>query len=130
MKLVLVLGRFLFSSLFLIAAPSHFTESAIKHAITNGIPMATIVIPFLGLCCLFGGVSVLLGYKAKTGAWLLVLFLTFNTFSFHRFWIFPDPITREIQHFFFIKNISLLGAAMVITYLGSGPWSMDKVKQK
>ena len=128
MKIVLLVGRVLFSSLFLIVVPAHFTQSAINHATVHGIPFPILIIPLLGLCCLFGALSVLLGYKAKTGSWLLVLFLIFNTFSYHKFWIFPDTITREIQHFFFIKNVALLGAAMMVTYLGSGPYSLDKSK--
>ncbi|WP_215217007.1 MULTISPECIES: hypothetical protein [Candidatus Rhabdochlamydia] len=33
------------------------------------------LVPFSGLLALVGGLSILLGYKARYGAWLLVIFL-------------------------------------------------------
>jgi putative oxidoreductase len=44
----------------------------------------------------------------------------------HNFWIATDPMARMIQMAMFMKNLSMLGAALIIAYFGSGPFSLDK----
>lgn len=132
MHMIILLGRVLFAALFILAVPGHFTEQAIQYAHNHGVPAAHLMVPLAGILALLGGLSVLLGYRARQGAWLLVLFLVCITFSMHRFWTFNDPIERDFQQLMFMKNLSLLGAALLLTHFGSGPLSMDKpaVKKK
>jgi putative oxidoreductase len=75
---------------------------------------------------LAGGLSVLFGYKARIGAWLLVLFLVPVTLMMHAFWTVPDAGIARIQEAMFMKNLSMLGAALMITYMGAGPVSIDE----
>ena len=72
-----------------------------------------------------GGLSILFGYKAKIGAWMLVLFLVPVTFMMHRFWGVSDPQAAQMQMIMFMKNISILGGALLITQFGAGPVSFD-----
>jgi putative oxidoreductase len=72
-----------------------------------------------------GGLSILLGYRAKLGAWLLVLFLVPVTLAMHQFWAAHDPMMAQIQQVNFMKNLSLLGAALFISQAGAGPLSLD-----
>jgi uncharacterized membrane protein YphA (DoxX/SURF4 family) len=44
----------------------------------------------------------------------------------HNFWTVADPMARQMQYLNFIKNVSILGAALMIAYFGSGPLSIDK----
>lgn len=124
MDFILLLGRVLFSSIFLLKSFDHFSGSALEHAMTRGMPMAGFFVPIAGILALLGGLSVLLGYKAKKGAWLLVLFLI-PTFVMHPFWNMQDAYASMMEHYCFLKNVSLLGASLMITYFGSGPHSMD-----
>jgi putative oxidoreductase len=43
----------------------------------------------------------------------------------HRFWVVSDPMTHQMQFIMFMKNVSMPGGALLITQLGSGPWSLD-----
>ena len=86
--------------------------------------MASVLVPLSGLLAFFGGLSILLGYRAKIGAWLNVLFLLGVT-PLHKFWGISDPMMQQMQMVLFMKNIAMLGAAMLITQFGSGPWSLD-----
>ena len=43
----------------------------------------------------------------------------------HRFWGLADPQMATLQFFNFMKNLSMLGGALVISYFGSGPFSAD-----
>ena len=86
----------------------------------------SIAVPLSGIIALLGGVSILLGYKARYGAWLIVLFLVPVTLTMHNFWAVTDPVQAGMQKIMFLKNLSMLGAALMITYLGSGPMSLDR----
>lgn len=83
---VVVLGRFLYVLLFLMAGPIHFSKQEIGYAVSAGVPLASILVPFSGVLALAGGLSILLGYRAKLGAWLVVLFLVPVTLMMHKFW--------------------------------------------
>jgi putative oxidoreductase len=119
------LGRALFAAIFLISAPAHFTAAGIGYAAQQGVPMPSLLVPISGLLALIGGLSVLLGYRARLGAWLLVLFLLPVTLLMHRFWEIPDAMTAQIQMVMFLKNLSLIGGALLIAYFGPGPLSLD-----
>ncbi len=122
---VTLAGRILFSSLFLIAAPMHFTQPEIAFAKAAGVPMANLLVPASGLLALAGALSILVGYRAKIGAWLLVFFLVPVTPAMHNFWAVHDPMMMQIQLVMFLKNVSILGGALLISRFGAGPLSLD-----
>ncbi len=125
MKYLVLLGRILYSAIFLMSGPGHFTQKSIGYAAAQGVPLASLAVPFSGALAIIGGLSILLGYKAKYGAWLLVLFLVPVTFMMHRFWGVADPMMAMMQQVNFMKNIAMLGAALLIAHLGTGPLSLD-----
>jgi putative oxidoreductase len=122
---VAVLGRLLFTVIFIMAGPMHFSSQDIAYAAAQGVPLASIAVPFSGIIALVGGLSILLGYRARIGAWLIVLFLAVITPAMHNFWAVTDPMMHVMQMVMFMKNASMLGAALLITQVGAGPWSLD-----
>lgn len=120
------LGRVLFTALFLLAVPNHFTRDTIGYAVQQGVPLASLAVPLSGLLALAGGLSVLLGYRARLGAWLLVLFLVPVTFMMHPFWTVADLMMARLEMAMFMKNLSMLGGALLIAYFGAGPVSLDE----
>ena len=119
-------GRILFALIFVTAAPRHFTHEGIQHAADLGVPLASLLVPFSGLMALAGGLSVAVGYKAKGGAWLLVGFLIPVTLMMHAFWKLQDSSMIHVQQAMLAKNLSMLGAALLLTQFGAGPMSFDK----
>ena len=103
----------------------HFTQQEIGYAGQAGVPMAGLLVPASGILALVGGLSILLGYRAKMGAWLLVLFLVPVTVMMHNFWAVKDPLMAQMQMAMFLKNVTMLGGALLISQLGAGPWSFD-----
>jgi len=97
----------------------------VAYAASRGVPLASLAVPFSGLLALAGGLSILLGYRARIGAWLIVLFLVGVTPMMHNFWTVTDPMMYQMQMVMFMKNVSMLGGALVVSQLGSGPWSLD-----
>ena len=122
---VVVLGRFLFVLIFLMAGPLHFSKQEVAYAVTQGVPLASILVPFSGVMAFAGGLSILLGYRAKLGAWLLVLFLVPVTLMMHNFWAVHDPMMAQVHMAMFMKNLSMLGGALLISQFGAGPFSLD-----
>ena len=124
-KVVVLLGRFLFSAIFLIAGPSLFSVGTIAYASQAGVPFPSVLVPAAGVLAIVGGLSVLLGYRARLGAWLIVAFLVPVTLFMHKFWGISDPMTAQTQMVNFMKNASMLGGALLIANFGAGPLSLD-----
>jgi putative oxidoreductase len=119
------LGRLFFAAIFLMSGPGHFSSQMIDHARQAGVPAADVLVPISGVLAILGGLSVLLGYKARFGAWLLIIFLVPVTLMMHKFWGIADPTQAMIQRVMFMKNVSMLGGALMLTYFGAGPFSLD-----
>lgn len=125
MKYYVLLGRSLYSLIFVISSVGLFSKEPISYAAAKGVPLASVAVPLAGVIALLGGLSVALGYKAKLGAWLLVLFLAPVTLAMHNFWAVPDPMLAQMEQVNFMKNLSLLGGAILVSYFGAGPLSLD-----
>lgn len=121
---VVLLGRLMFALIFLMAGPNHFAAPTIAYAASQGVPLAPVLVPLSGVIAVVGGLSILLGYRAKIGAWLIALFLVCVT-PMHKFWGISDPMMQQMQMVMFMKNIAMLGGALLISQQGSGPWSLD-----
>ena len=122
---VVVLGRFFFALIFLMAGANHFSRQTIGFAASQGVPLASIAVPLSGVLALAGGLSILLGYRAKLGAWLIVLFLVPVTLMMHKFWAVQDPMMAQMHMGMFMKNVAMLGCALLISQFGAGPFSLD-----
>ncbi len=122
---MVVLGRFFFALIFLMAGANHFNKQTIGFSASQGVPLASIAVPLSGVVAIAGGLLILLGYRAKLGAWLIVLFLVPVSLMMHKFWTVTDPMMAQIQMILFMKNVSMLGGALLITQFGAGPFSLD-----
>ena len=129
MKYVPLIGRILFSISFLMAGFTHFMPQSLAYANMSGVPMANILVPFSGVLAFIGGLGIVLGYKAKLAGWLIVIFLVPVTFIMHKFWTVTDPMQQQMAMAFFIKNLAMLGGALLIAYFGAGPVSIDAMKK-
>lgn len=128
MKSIVLIGRILYSLIFIFSGIMGHLISAsgtAAFAASQGVPAAGFLVPFSGILSALGGISIALGYKARWGAWLIVLFLLPVTFMMHAFWKVQDPMMQQMQMAMFMKNIALTGAALMIAYFGSGPLSLD-----
>jgi putative oxidoreductase len=125
MRAIVPLGRVLFALIFIASVVGHFSSAQISEAAAHGVPLATLLVPLAGLIALVGGVSVLLGYRARFGALLLLVFLVPVTLVMHKFWGLADPQMAMLQKAQFMKNTSLIGACLLLMYHGSGPYSLD-----
>jgi putative oxidoreductase len=125
MRAVVPVGRVLFALIFVASVVGHFSSAEISEASAHGVPLATIAVPLAGVIALLGGLSIMLGYRARFGALLLIIFLVPVTLFMHKFWGLPDPQMAMMQRVHFLTNMSLIGACLLILHHGSGPYSLD-----
>jgi putative oxidoreductase len=125
MKPAAPIGRILFSLLFIHAALGHFQPGTVAYADSAGVPLANLLVPASGLLALVAGISIATGYRARWGAAGIVAFLVPVTLSMHKFWAIPDPMMAQMQQIMFMKNVSLIGAALFVVYAGAGAFSLD-----
>ena len=118
-------GRILYALIFIVSGPNHFSSQTIAYAAAAGVPLASVLVPIAGVLAMAGGLSVALGYRARFGALGLIAFLVPVTFAMHAFWAESDPMTRMMQQVHFMKNVGLLGGALLISQFGAGPVSLD-----
>lgn len=123
--LIVVAGRALFAFIFILSSPRLFQQGSINAAAQHGLPLAQILVPLSGVVAALGGLSILLGYRTRIGAWLIAIFLLVVTLVMHNFWAVADPAMAQTQMVNFLKNVAMLGGALLITQFGGGPWSLD-----
>ena len=126
MKYTVLAGRQLFSIIFILASGQHFTPQGLAAAASHHVPWPHVLVPLAGVMALAGGLSVLMGFHTRAGAWLLVGFLVPVTLMMHNFWAVPDPHMAEMQRIMFMKNVSILGGILLLGYFGGGPLSLDQ----
>lgn len=125
MNFIPLAGRILFSLIFVMSGLNHFSKATIDYAGSQGVPLANILVPISGVLAILGGLSIILGFKTRIGAVLIVLFLVPVTFMMHNFWTVTDPQAHQMQMIHFMKNLSMLGGALIIMYWGGGPLSVS-----
>jgi putative oxidoreductase len=114
MSILIIIGRVLFSVIFLMAFLGHFKASTIAYAKQVGLPAASVLVPLSGVVAGVGALSVMFGFHARIGAALIALFLIPVTVKMHDFWNAKDPMMAQMHQTMFMKNVSMLGAALLI----------------
>jgi putative oxidoreductase len=116
---VFLVGRILFVMVFLFSGSTiHLLKArqGIEYARMYKVPAPELTVPLSGMIAVLGGLSILLGIWADLGALLLVAFLLPVSFLMHAFWKETDPQQQANQMAHFMKNIGLVGGALVLFY--------------
>jgi putative oxidoreductase len=128
-----VLGRIMLTTIFLMSAlgnkiPNFNGVAGIMAA--EGVPAPKFMLVGAIVFLITGGLAVLVGYKARLGATLLLVFLVLATYFFHDFWTLSDPKAQQEQMVHFMKNLSIMGALLLVIANGPGPFSLDARKAR
>ena len=124
-----VSGRTMLALIFVMSAIGNKIPNfgdVTQYMASEGVPAAPLLLVGAIVFLIAGGISIVLGFKAKVGASLLMIFLALATYFFHDFWTY-DPESKEfqMQMIQFMKNLALFGAMTMIVANGSGPGSLD-----
>lgn len=116
MNLIFIIGQILLGGYFIYSGFKHFKDINILagYAHSKNVPQAKFAVLFTGVMMLVGGFSVLTGFAAEIGLWVLIAYMIPVTVIMHQFWKAPDPIHRANEQIQFAKNIALIGALLMI----------------
>lgn len=94
----------------------HFARNAMmsQYAASKGIPLPKLAVYVSGLMILLGGLGVLTGAYTQISLALIVIFLLIVTFKMHNYWKDQDPNVKMGNQINFMKNLALLGAALML----------------
>jgi putative oxidoreductase len=96
-----------------------------KSLAAKSVPYPSPVARLAWLALVLGGVGLLLGYRTRWAALLLIVFTIVATTLSHRFWQVP-PAAFANQFAHFTKNLAIIGGLALIYRGGPGPLSLDR----
>lgn len=110
-----VLGRAIFGGYFLYNGINHFVQrrNLAGYAESKGVAKPDLAVEVSGAMMIAGGLSLLSGYRPKIGSALITAFLAAVSPQMHAFWKEADPQRRQGEMVNFMKNVALVGAAMI-----------------
>lgn len=122
----LVIGRILLGLIFLISGIGKIGKFAAVAGFmsSKGMPMSELLLVGTIALEVFGGLAIIIGWKARWAAAAIFLFLIPTTFIFHPFWN-ADPASYQNQLNHFLKNLAIMGGMLYVVLLGSGTLSVD-----
>lgn len=123
---LMLLGRIAMSVIFIVAGirKAMAVAGTVAYMQKNGVPFAE----FLAYCTIVleigGGLALLLGWKLRSVAAALAIFVLVITPIFHAFWTFePAQYANQLNHF--MKNLALAGGLIYMLVGGAGAYSID-----
>lgn len=118
---VLLLARLLLSILFIFAGFGKLTDISGTSAWFGsvGLPLPAVVAVLVGLLELFGGLAILVGFKARIAAIALAVFTIAASLVAH------TNFADQIQLLMFLKNLSITGGLLFVATFGAGALSID-----
>ena len=125
---ILLLGRLCIGSLFLLVGINHWLELTRLTHFMEGLPGSAQVWAILAATIeVAGGVGLVLGFRTRAFALLLVLFNLCAAAIGHPYWsITGDAAARWGQFIHFWKDIGLAGGVLFVLARGAGPLSFDR----
>lgn len=120
------LSRFLVAAIFLMSGAGKLFgfEQTAGMMESVGFPAPQFFLVGAILLELLGGLSILLGFKARWGAIALIVFLIPATIIFHASGI-ADPVQGQGQMIHTLKNLAIMGALLNILANGAGAFALD-----
>ncbi|MEF8813775.1 MAG: DoxX family protein [Halovenus sp.] len=98
-------------------------ESSVGYARSKGAPFASVTVPLGSLGLIAGALAVLLGVYPAVGVLAIVAFLVPVTVVMHDFWTMEGQEGQN-ERIHFLKNVGLIGAALMFLSLPATAWPM------
>ena len=134
--LLSVLARLMIAAIFLLSAvgnkiPQFNDVAAVMEG--KGVPQPKVLLAGAIAFLILGSLSIVLGYRARLGALMLLAFLGAATYYFHDVWKLPAdtaPEKMRTEMIQFMKNLPLMGTMVFLLANGTGPWSLDNRRRE
>jgi putative oxidoreductase len=126
-SIVLFLGRFCIAIIFLASAvgKSMDWDGTVSYMAAKHMTMIPLFLIAAILFEIVGSLSLILGWKARIGSLILMIFLVPTTIIFHDFWNL-EGMDRFLQMIEFQKNLAIFGGLLMVLGTGAGSFSVDR----
>lgn len=127
MDFLFLIGRILYSLIFIMSGMNHFMQLEVmsQYAQSKGVASSPkLAVAGSGVLILLGGLSVLLGLYPIIGLILIIVFLVPTSVIMHNFWAIDDPQQKQMELVNFLKNMAMLGAALMLLSVRDWPLSL------
>jgi putative oxidoreductase len=123
MIVIFLIGRLIVGIFYIYNAFHHFRDYRMMsgYAGSKGIKAPSLAILDSGALLLIGGLSILTGFLPYIGVIALVVFFLPVSFRMHNFWAIEDPTEKRNQRIQFLKNMALMGSALMFLAIPT-PW--------
>jgi putative oxidoreductase len=121
-----LVGRILIAAIFLLSGISKITAPAatIGYIQSAGLPLPTVAYGIAAFIELVGGLLLVLGYRTRLVAAVLILFAFATAIGFHH------NLADQNQFIHFFKNVAIAGGLLQVVAFGGGRLSLDHGRDK
>ncbi len=122
--LLILVARIFISSLFLWAGATKVVhwKGSVEYMHLKKMP--TSLLPAAILMQIIGGLSVLLGFEARVGALLLIVYMIPAAIKMHDFWNVQGD-ARTTEKTMFMKDMAVLGGLLLFLITGAGRFAFN-----
>ncbi|MEM1368500.1 MAG: DoxX family protein [Cyanobacteria bacterium P01_H01_bin.15] len=116
-----LLGRIFLAAIFLKSGIDKLLNPDLARTLiaSTGLPFVDVALWLTVVGLIGGGISILVGWKMRYGAWFLIGFLIPTTLIFH------TDFSDRSQEIAFLKNLGLMGGLLMALGSSPGIWSFD-----
>ncbi|PIR47035.1 MAG: DoxX family protein [Candidatus Vogelbacteria bacterium CG10_big_fil_rev_8_21_14_0_10_45_14] len=124
-EVLFLIGRILFGGYFAYSGINHFIKWDMMRGFTasKGVPQAGPMVAISGILLLVGGLGIVAGVAIPWAVASLAVFLIPTSLLMHAFWKDTDPMQKMANQINFMKNMALLGAALMLLMIPM-PWAI------
>ncbi|MDE2188480.1 MAG: DoxX family protein, partial [Patescibacteria group bacterium] len=111
-----LIGRIIFGLYFVYNGFNHFRHAGgmAGYAASKKVPSPKIAVYVSGALLFLGGLGIVFNIYWQISILLIVIFLVPTTIFMHDFWKETNPESRSSQQIAFLKNVALIGAALLV----------------
>jgi putative oxidoreductase len=119
MEILETIGKILFGMLFVGSGIGHFknTSAMAGYARSKGLLFADLNVYLSGILLVVAPILYIFGIWETAMLISLAVFLTLTAFIFHPYWKEKDPMTKMNEQIAFNKEVSLIGAILIVLSL-------------
>jgi putative oxidoreductase len=126
MNALILIGRVFLVAMFIFSGVGKFADLGGTAAMiaAKGLPMPLVLAVASGALEVVGGLLILLGWWTRLAALALMVFTAAALYLFHDFWN-AQGAERSDQMIHAMKNLSIIGAFLMLAGFGPGRYSVD-----
>ena len=120
-KVGVLVGRILMALIFLLSGIGKFAQPAMSLAYMkmNGVPAAQPLLYLSAIVEVVGGLTLLIGFRARWAALILFLWLIPVTLMMHAI---PGGQMNQVE---MMKNLAIMGGLLIVAAQGAGAYSVS-----